>query len=766
MKKLILTTIMLGWVIFLYGQDCSLKISGVVLDDHTEEIVVGAKVAVKNSFVKAVSDSSGQFVLAGLCPGQSQLVCLHHVGCEPFKMNFNLTGDTSVVIRTETHFLELDEFKIEFFVLDKNVLSTAKLSEDERFNRSGNTLGKQLEAIPGVSTLSTGNSISKPVIHGLHSNRVILLNNEIRQEGQQWGSEHAPEVDPFLSSDISVIKGASALRYGPEAIGGVISVNPPEWKKKVGWSGNAFGNFSSNGRQAASGILLENNSKKINGLFFRGHVSAKKAGNIAAPNYFLGNTGLEELNFSLASKYEHGKHEWAVFYSRFSTELGIFSGAHIGNLSDLQAAINSFEPAVKSDFTYRISSPKQEIKHDLFKLSWNTRWNKILSSKLSYGYQQNDRKEFDTPSIFSSVQDSTIPDFRLQLYTHTVDLEVTRILGKKVKSTFGAQGLLQGNERAGRYLVPNFYKNQIGAFALVDYSSKKWNGGGGLRYDVVQLKTFLYENNLLIKPEHLYHDFSSSLGVSRTFGHHLVLKSSVGYAWRPPSISELYSDGLHHGAAAIETGDRSISEEKSIQGNLTGIYKSRNLNAQVDLYHLHFMNFIYLKPQNELELTIKGAFPSFQYEELAARFSGIDFILNYAFTESWMFNTKYSLVRAINTTENKFLVGIPSDRWKNGISFSRTFSNERIIQAEIDAEYAFKQERFETTADYSDPPSDYVLLNGNVNYQFKVKENKFRIGVVIENALNKEYRNYMNRFRYYTAEMGRNVSLKISYEFI
>ena len=224
---------MLGWVIFLYGQDCSLKISGVVLDDHTEEIVVGAKVAVKNSFVKAVSDSSGQFVLAGLCPGQSQLVCLHHVGCEPFKMNFNLTGDTSVVIRTETHFLELDEFKIEFFVLDKNVLSTAKLSEDERFNRSGNTLGKQLEAIPGVSTLSTGNSISKPVIHGLHSNRVILLNNEIRQEGQQWGSEHAPEVDPFLSSDISVIKGASALRYGPEAIGGVISVNPPEWKKKV-----------------------------------------------------------------------------------------------------------------------------------------------------------------------------------------------------------------------------------------------------------------------------------------------------------------------------------------------------------------------------------------------------------------------------------------------------------------------------------------------------------------------------------------------------
>lgn len=765
MKGPVLCIILMMLTVLSYGQTCSIKINGTILDEHSNEAVANAKIFLKNSTIKTSSDSLGHFLLEGVCVGEIQLICLHHIGCEPVRIDLNLQRDTSFIIRTEMHFMELEEFELVRFKLDRDVLSEVSMNKLEKFNSAGNTLGRQLETLPGVSSLSTGGSIAKPVIHGLHSNRVILLNNGIRQEGQQWGSEHAPEVDPFLSTDISIVKGASALRYGPEAIGGVVKINPPKWRKSPGWSGNAFIGASSNGRKGMSAFVLENTSRKITGLSLRGHFSAQKAGNISAPNYVMGNTGVEEFNFSMAGQYIKGKHEFNAFYSRFNTQLGVFAGAHIGNLSDLEAAIASDEPVVKAKFTYNISLPKQIIVHDLVKASWRVKWSEKFSSDFVYGYQNNDRSEFDTHNSFSSPSDTALPDFRLELYTHSLDIKFNKIVGSNWKFEYGVQSIRQGNERAGRYLVPNFHKTQAGAFGLLQFQKLKWAGEGGVRYDFVQLNTFLYENKVLITPEHFFQNISSSFGLSRTIGHHLVLKGTVGNAWRPPSISELYSDGLHHGAAAIERGDRSIGLEKSFQGNLTAAYNSKRLKAQIDLYHIHFSNFIYLNPQNELELTIKGAFPSFQYEEVAARFSGVDLTVDFSILKKLNWRTKYSVVRAYNLSQKTFLVGIPSDVWHNELIYSRTDKKSRTLLLQVEGVYSFYQKRFNENADYSNPPSDYLVFNTSINYEFPLKENFLQIGFVVDNLLNKSYRNYMNRFRYYTHEMGRNISFKINYQF-
>lgn len=112
-----------------------------------------------------------------------------------------------------------------------------ELSPEELSKTRGRTLGESMKELTGVTTLTTGNSISKPVIHGMHSDRILILNNGIRQEGQQWGSEHAPEIDPFIANKLSVVKGAQSVRYGANAIGGVVLVEPANLPDSSGVNG-------------------------------------------------------------------------------------------------------------------------------------------------------------------------------------------------------------------------------------------------------------------------------------------------------------------------------------------------------------------------------------------------------------------------------------------------------------------------------------------------------------------------------------------------
>src|SRR6201996_2411013 len=122
----------------------------------------------------------------------------------------------------------------------------------------GLSLGESLKGIAGVNSLQTGPSISKPVIHGVYSNRILILNNGVRQEGQNWGNDHAPEIDPFIATRLSVIKGAASIRYGSDAIGGVILVDPKEMPVRPGvFDGELNVVGMTNGRGGAVSGMVE-----------------------------------------------------------------------------------------------------------------------------------------------------------------------------------------------------------------------------------------------------------------------------------------------------------------------------------------------------------------------------------------------------------------------------------------------------------------------------------------------------------------------------
>ena len=359
-------------------ENCTFIFKGIVLDEHDNKPVPFAKIQLKDKNIGVISDSNGYFTFPKLCAGIYSFSCLHHIGCEPFKFQkeFKVSDSKNKfdTIYIEFHFQELEELNIVHTVYEMSSISIVKPNELDKNFASGKTLGELLKQIPGVSTLNTGNSISKPIIHGMHSNRIVTMNNEIRQEGQQWGSEHAPEIDPFLNSNVTLIKGASAISFGSDAIAGVIQVSPEKLTIQKGIKGKIQSTAFSNGKSGSISGMLEGGFSKIskneNKHVFSARIQGtlKKGGTIKTPNYFMKNTAMKENNFSWNTNYSFNKWNTELFYSQFNTDLAIFSGAHIGNLTDLNNAFQSKEPKETGDFTYEINRPKQHIEHELFKV--------------------------------------------------------------------------------------------------------------------------------------------------------------------------------------------------------------------------------------------------------------------------------------------------------------------------------------------------------------------------------------------------------------
>ncbi|NRF40355.1 TonB-dependent receptor plug domain-containing protein [Pedobacter foliorum] len=269
------------------------------------------------------------------------------------------------------------------------------LSEKQLQQTKGSGLAETIKEIPGVSILKTGSTISKPVIEGMHGNRILILNNGIRLEAQQWGLEHAPEIDPFLAKRIHVIKGAESVRYGAEAIGGVIIVEPPTLPTSGGISGGLNFIGGSNGRSGASSAMLNGGLKSLPGFGWRMQGTLKRFGNVHSADYYLGNTGVRELNYSAAAGYRTGKANYEVYCSRFGTELGILYSAHVGTKEDIDARIAIGRPLENYGFSYDITAPRQKVVHDLFKVKAHYDFSNQQSLAITYGFQKNQRKEYD-----------------------------------------------------------------------------------------------------------------------------------------------------------------------------------------------------------------------------------------------------------------------------------------------------------------------------------------------------------------------------------
>ena len=740
------------------AQKCNLVLSGVVMDASNNAPLEKAVVEIKELGIKFITDIEGHYHFYNLCKG-SYTIVVNHMSCDSIKYKFTIQQNIIQNFKLPHAINELENVIVNA-KRDLNLNSIKEVLSSKIVDATrGQSLGEVLSRANGVTVLQTGSTIFKPVIHGLHSQRVLLINNGVRLESQQWGSDHAPEIDPFIAEKFTVIKGPGALKYGNDAIAGAVLIEPKALPKQAQTNAEFNTGYFSNNRQYVVNGMIESSPLKFPELSYRIQATYKKGGNARTPNYWLHNTGLQEFNYSGAVGLRKEKYNTELFVSSFNTDLGIFIGSHVGNLSDLQNAITASKPTQNIDaFSYAIGRPKQNVQHytvkskSQFYLPNNNKLNLLVS------YQKNLRKEFDRAML------SNRPELDLDISTTMADVNFESGPTKKISSNIGVVAMLQENVWAGsRFFVPNFRTQNIAVYSIHNYNVNNWMFDAGARFDYRHLRTYRNKSDSITAANRAWGNASGTLGATYKITPNFKWLINGAYAWRAPQVNELYVNGLHHGTSSFEIGNANLRSEKAFNISTQLKYQTdSSWQFDLSMYNNFIHDFINLIPSVPATLTLRGAYPTFRYVQRNAVLRGIDLSVHKTLNRSFMAGAKTALLWAKNSDAKEWIIQMPSNRIEGDITYS--FANKILPNAAIELRYMHIMEQTRvpvSIADYIPPPNAYSLLNLDFSSDVAVGQQQISVGLTVVNLLNQTYRDYMNRFRYFNDEPGRSINLRI-----
>lgn len=747
---------------------------GYVYDETPELPLSYVYVFVQEISSGTITDDKGNFLLENICAGEYHLT-FSHIGCEAQKIHLTVTKDTTVTIGlshtpTSLGAVVIEGKKSEFINQPNLSLNRQTIEDNSNQNLSG-----LLENETGVHLIKNGSGISKPSVHGLYGNRITILNNGIVQSGQQWGNDHSPEIDPFATDKVIVLKGASAIEYGGGNLGSVILVEPKRIENEPHLHGQINYVFETNGIGHNFNTRLEKYSPK---LAWRINGTLKKYGDKKTSDYYLNNTGIEEANFSVQLEKSWKDQLFFDFYaSTFNTQLGIMRGSHIGNLTDLEQALTADVPFfTEPDFSYTIDAPKQQVSHHFAKSKAKYFFKDNQRIELVIAGQINNRKEFD---IRRSGR-TDIPALSLMQYTGNLELKYNYNFGENWNFTLGNQNIITDNtnnpETGILPLIPDYISWKSGWFSTLSKSKNKSHFNIGIRYDYVRQNVVSISNGIpreLLRYENPFHNISGLFAVKFNLPKKQSISFNTGYAMRNPSINELYSNGLHQGVSGIEEGDINLKTEKAIKNTLE--YKwfpSTKFSLNALAYHQHFINYIFLNPQDEIRLTIRGAFPVFKYEQTDARIYGLDVSTQFTIGNSIFGILKYSYLKGEETKNNKPLVFMPPNsffgsltyRAKKPIPLSKNVIMEET-EIEINNRLVLEQKNILPEQDFVQPPATYHLFGLKVSTNMIFSNYKMRYFIKADNLFNIPYRDYLNRQRYFADDVGFSVTVGTNFKF-
>lgn len=774
MTRVILSIfIVLNWVFGLipvHAQECERSLTGTIVDGnghmvpHAQIIFMGAD----TSYVWA--DSNGLFALQRVCPGHCIITCLAE-GFEPAYAHVDVHQDDKVafVLHTERTLSEVVVNGVKRS--DLYTLSLAELKGAALMQSRGLSLGEALKSLPGLNSIQMGATMSKPVIHGMHSNRILIMNNGVRQEGQQWGADHAPEIDPYMSNNITVIKGAASVRYGSDAIGGVVLMEPEKLHAQQPLSGNVHTLMASNGYLGGiSAQVASRLSKHLQGLVGKLQATYKRGGNYSAPTYYLNNTGIREANVAATIAYLKPMFEAEAFFSSYNSRNGIFEGAHVGNVADLYAAFNRTEPSIPGVFSYTINRSYQQLRHDLVKLSLLKKCKNELLIESKFSRQMDQRDEYDVSLPYSNNPDILArPQLSFQLITHAADVNVTLPSKKGWSSMAGLSANTQGNVFQGiRYLVPNFRNYQASGYAISRYRRKRFLWEVGARYDYKWQKVYLLNttNLKVYEPIAIFKNPTATLGMQYQINKSLQCNVNTGSAWRAPSINELYINGVHFSEAKFQVGDSKLVSEIGWNNNMNWKYTSKWIQVYAEGYINSIHNYIYERPTLQTTTLISGTYPLFQYTQTDAIISGGEGVLDVRLSEVLSYTTKGTMVRGWNAGLQQPLVLMPADKLLQSLTLStHTWKGFKEPYITLQHQLTAKQIRVPDQSDFVPPPNGYQLWQLNIGGSIKLRKCYLNVDLGVQNLLNTTYRDYLNQYRYYANDMGTNLILKTKLSF-
>jgi len=184
------------------------------------------------------------------------------------------------------------------------------------------------------------------------------------------------------------------------------------------------------------------------------------------------------------------------------------------------------------------------------------------------------------------------------------------------------------------------------------------------------------------------------------------------------------------------------------------------------LYYQEFQDYIFLNPEDEFRLTIRGAFPVFKYEQTQAQIMGFDAVASYQFFERAELVAKYSFLYGSDKTNNIPLIYMPANNLYGELNYQipklGPFEN---VEIQLNNRYVFKQNNLLPSQDYLEAPEAYNLVGVKLSSKKQFKKVKLNTYLRIENLLNVSYRDYLNRLRYFADDLGINAIVGISLSF-
>ena len=779
---------------FGYAQ---VTITGVISDENGLPLR-DAHVHIANKTTS--TDANGTYVLTGIPKGKQKLY-ISFIGYYAIEETIEISTDLTINRQLKLDVTKLDDITIQQLSNSKSESSNEQVLKSATIEKFSNqTLGEALKEVSGVSILKTGSTIVKPVINGLHSNRVPIINNNVRLEDQQWGTEHAPNFDINAAGKITVIKGASALQYGGDAIGGIVIIEPEVIKKDT-LVGKTILNLASNGMGGSLSSSIQKGNRF--GWSWNALGTFKYLGDRETPDYVLSNSGNREQNFSGGIRFAKEKYNFNAMYSFYNAQIGIIKASHIGNVNDLYNSINNQQPSVIEPFTYSIDAPKQEVQHHLAKVNYQRWLSENTSIDLQYAFQFNNRLEFDVRRS-SANNDKAALD--LQLATHTFLTDYKTSIGNwRLKSglNLGYQNNFANPETGVRPLIPSYEKLDAGLYGIAVYKFDNATSiESGIRYDFSTIEATKYYlksrweergydedfpefvvgeegNQWLTKPTFDYHNITANIGFRKQFHHEMEWLVNVSLASRNPNPSELFSDGLHHSTGQIELGDLRLKKEQAYKFNTTFNKDWKSFSIQINPFINRISNFIYLQPTG-FETTIRGAFPVWEFKQTEALLTGFDVNSKWEISNHFSHELGLAYVNGQNLSTDEYLIDMPPFVINNKIRYKKESWFNFV--SELKSEMVFRQNQFpnynfETNivvnneltpvlVDISSPPKGYHLLHFYSEMTFKInKKNSLTTSFSVQNIMNTTYRDYLNRQRFYADEMGRNVQIQLKFNY-
>ncbi|MBT8287764.1 MAG: TonB-dependent receptor [Flavobacteriaceae bacterium] len=721
------------WILFTFIPIISFSqnsLSGQIIDASDKSPLSFVNIYFPQLEKGTSSADDGKFYLEDL-PAGSYKIIVSIIGYQTFSKSIQLPNESELLIELTPSAIEMEQVILStpFHKLQReNVMKVEQLMVNELRNKGMVTLSNSISEIAGVSSISTGVSIGKPVIRGLSSNRVLVYAQGVRLENQQFGDEHGLGLSDSGIESIEVIKGPASLLYGSDALGGVLYLNPERFAAQDSTLVDFGGRYFSNTQGFSTNLGVKSSGNKFKFLL-RG--SLAEHADYKTNRYRVTNSRFKEHDIKIGLGYSVAKFKTDLRYN--------FNNAQLGLPEEIGIQNTDRDPLL----------PNQEIGNHI--LSSKSSWFFDKGSMdLNLGYIHNNRKEFEEPEEAEPVEEG--PALHMKLNTFNYDLKYTLPKSERFETIVGIQGMFQENKNFGEeQLIPDANIRDFGLLATSHLHFDMLDLQLGLRFDNRNIDVTNDFNNT-------YNSFNIASGLRYDLGKKMIARINLATGFRAPNLAELASDGVHEGTNRYEIGNPDLKTERNFQSDLAVEYKSEHFEFVINGFYNLLSNYIFISPNGDFVETNAV----YVYLQDDARLYGGEIGLHYhPHPLDWLhIESSFDMVKA-EQDNGDALPLIPANRLRNTLRFE--FNTDWVKEASgfITLSHAFDQNdpsTFETRT------TGYSLLSAGVSGQLKLFNKPLMISVTGTNLTDKFYVNHLSRLKGDgIANIGRNISFGLTY---